>query len=128
VIIEIVEQGGENPPRSIQLIIPHKIRMIPLERIEYKCLVRLGDMQIRETAFVRQIQLPTSESVIVGGVSDLGGGSTHGETGQFGIHFHVHRLIRLNPNHKFITRDILENPRRNIIKLDSNLRFLLVQC
>jgi predicted hotdog family 3-hydroxylacyl-ACP dehydratase len=59
-IIKVMKERGKNPPRSIQLIIPHKIRMIPLERIKQKRLVRLGDMQIRKTAFVRQVQLPAS--------------------------------------------------------------------
>jgi hypothetical protein len=52
--------------------------------------------------------------------------STHCQSREFSVHFHIHRLIRLYANNKFIARDILEDTTSNIIELDSNFRFLFV--
>jgi len=134
-----MKERGENPPRSIQLIIPHKIRMIPFERIEEQSFICFGDMQVGKAAFVRQVQLKRGKPSISrkslnwegnkwGRKFYLGGCGTHGETRQFSVHFHVHRLVGLNPNDQFVTRDIFENAGRDVIKLDSNFHLLLVQC
>jgi len=58
-----MKERGENPPRSIQLIIPHKIRMIPLERVEEQSFVRFGNVQVGKATFVRQVQLKRKETI-----------------------------------------------------------------
>jgi hypothetical protein len=63
-VIKIMEEGGENPPGRIQLIIPHKIRMIALECVEEECFIGFRDMQIGKPAFIRQVQLNPPKSAV----------------------------------------------------------------
>ena len=61
-VIEVMEEGGENPPRSVQFVIPHKVTMIALEGVKEERFVRFGYIQVRETTPICQIKL---ESVTI---------------------------------------------------------------
>jgi hypothetical protein len=44
-------------PGDVQLIVPDKVGVIALERVEYERFVRFGDLGIRETPLVGEVHL-----------------------------------------------------------------------
>ncbi len=113
VVVKVVQQGREYPPARVELVVAHKVRVVALQRVEDERLVGLGDLEVREAAPVRQIELRHHR--------------LHAEAWQLRVHLDVHALVRLHADDELVPRDVLEDARRDILELDAHLGLLLVE-
>lgn len=92
---------------------PHKIRVVALQRVEDERLVRLGNLRVRKAPVVRQVH--------------LGRYCARLQPGRLGVHLEVHRLRRLYADDELVARDVLEDALRHVLELDADFDFGLVQ-
>lgn len=111
--VDPVENGGKDLPRHIQLVVPHKVAVVTLERIKDERLVRLGDPGILEPLLVREIELC--------------GDGAGCETGELGVHLEPDSLVGLNTHDELVTGDTGENAGGGILVLDADDHLGLVQ-
>jgi len=87
--------------------------VVTLQSIKDKCLVRLWDFEIAETASISEIKLSHR--------------SLHTEPRQLRVHLNIDTFVGLDANNKFIAGDVLEDTAGDVLKLDSYFSLLLVQ-
>lgn len=109
-----MQQRRKDLPSDVQLVVSHKVGVVSLERIEDERLVRLGDFSL-------------CESLLVGEVKFDGDG-TCSESGRFGVHLHVDCFGGLDPEHKLVSGNIVEDALDGVLELDSDFDFTLVEC
>jgi hypothetical protein len=108
-----VEERSEDSPGGVKLVVTDEVGVVTLEGVEDKSLVSLGDLKVRETTTVGEVE--------------LGNGSLHGQSGELGVHLDVDRLIRLDTDDELVTGDILEDSGSDVLELDTDLSLLLVE-
>ena len=113
IIIKIMKEWCEDPPTSVELIVTHKVGMIPLQRIQDEGLIRFRDDQITETPAVSEVELCNC--------------CLHAETREFRVHLDVNTLIGLDTNDEFIAGNVLKYAACDILELDANLGLLLIE-
>lgn len=113
VVVDVVQQIGENLPGNVQLVVSHKVGVVALEAVENQRLVGLGDSHVRVSAVVGQIEI---------GDNVLGG-----ETGQLGVHLHVDRLGGLDSDNQLVSRQVVDDTLGDISELHSDLHLTLVE-
>lgn len=113
VLVEVVEEWGEDSPGSIQLVVTDKVRVVSLQGIQDQGLVSLWDLEVGEAAAVGEIE--------------LGDNGLHAQTWKLRVHLDVDRLVWLDAHNKLVTWDVLEDTGGNILELDADLSLLLVQ-
>ena len=111
--VDPVQQRREDLPGNIELVVPDKVGVVALERIEDESLVRLRDLGIGESLLVRQVQLD--------------GDRARRKAGQLGIHLHVDGLGWLDSEHELVPRDVVEDALRGVLELDADLDLALVE-
>lgn len=87
--------------------------MIALQAVEHKRLVRLRDLEVRESASVGEVEF-----------SDYSLGA---EAGKLRVHLDVDTLVGLDAHNKLVSGNVLEDAGCDIFELDSDLRLLLVE-
>jgi hypothetical protein len=113
VVVEVVQQRGEDSPAGVELIVTDKVGVVALESVKDKGLVGFGDLQVGEAAAVREVQ--------------LGHDSLHGKTRKLGVHFDVDGLVGLHSDDKLVSGNVLEDSRGDVLELDTDFGFLLVE-
>jgi hypothetical protein len=113
VVIQVVQEGSEDAPAGIQLVVTNEVGVVALEGIQNQGFVGLGDLEVGEATAVGQVQ--------------LGDHRLHGETGQLGVHLDIDGLVGLNTDDKLVTGDVLEDTGSDVLELDADLGLLLVQ-
>ena len=108
-----MEQRGKDPPACVEFVVSDKVGVITLQRIKDERLIGFGDLEIRESSAVREIELSDD--------------SLHAQAGQLRIHLQVYALVGLDTDDEFVPRNVLKDSRGHILELDSNLRLLLVE-
>lgn len=102
-----------NLPSHIQLIMPHKVRVISLQRIEDQSFIRLWDLCVREAPLVRQVHLSRHRPSV--------------ETRSFGVELQVDRLGGLEADDKLVAGNVLEDALGDVLELDADFDFGFVQ-
>lgn len=105
--------GSTYLPSNIELVIAHKVRVVALEGVEDKALVRLRDELIGETPFVREVHLDRHRVRI--------------EAGRLRVELEVDGLAGLDADDELVTRDILENALRHVLVLYPDFYLCLVE-
>lgn len=100
-------------PCNIQLIVPHKVRVVTFQGVQNKRFISLGDLCIGESSLVRQIHLRRH--------------STGVQAGGFGVQFEVHGLGGLDADDQFVAGDVLEDALCDVFELDADFDFGFVQ-
>jgi len=100
-------------PGNIQFIITHKVGVVPLESVQDQCFVRLRDMNLAESTFVRQVHVHGDRASV--------------QAGRFCVQFEVHRLRWLDTNHELVSGNVFEDTLSDILELNSDLNLGLVQ-
>ena len=113
VVVEVVEERGEDPPAGIKLVVTNEVGVVALEAVEDEGLVGLGDLEVREPPAVGEIQ--------------LGNHGLHAKTRKLRVHLHVDTLVGLDADDELISGNILKNTRSDILELHANLGLLLVE-
>jgi hypothetical protein len=113
VVVQVVEDGSEDAPAGVKLVITNKVGLVALQAIKYERLVGLRDLKVGESSSVGQIK--------------LGDNSLHAETRQLGVHLDINTLVGLDTHNKLVSGNILKDTRCNILELDSDLGLLLVK-
>lgn len=108
-----MQERTEDSPAGIKLVVTDKVGVVALESIEDKRFVGLGDLQVGEAAAVGKVE--------------LGDNSLHGKTRKLGVHLDVDRLVGLDSDNKFISGDVLEDSRSDILELNTDFGLLLVE-
>jgi len=103
----------EDLPRHVKLVVTHKVRMVALEGVEDESFVRLGDLRIGKSLRVGHVELDRD--------------GTCGKARQFGVHFHINRFVRLNPEDELVSGDIGEDALNGILVLNPDLDLALIQ-
>lgn len=113
VVVEVMKERGENSPACIQLIISDKVGVITLQAVKDQRLICLGDLKIRESSAVGQVQ--------------FGNNGLHAQARQLRVHFDVDTLVGLDAHHQLVSGNVLENARGHVLELHADLRLLFVQ-
>lgn len=113
VVIQVVQERGEDPPAGIQLIVTDEVGVVALQSIQDQRLVGFGDLEVGEAAAVGEVELSHNR--------------LHGQARQLGVHLDVHGLVGLDADNELVARDVLENSGGNVTELDTDLGLLLVQ-
>ena len=114
VVVKVVQQGREDSPAGVKLVVANEVAVIALKRIENERLVSLRDFEVRESPPVREVEL-----------CDNG---LHAQAGKLGVHLDVDTLVGLDTDDQLVTGNVLEDARSDILKLDADLSLLLVEC
>ena len=99
-------------PSDIQLIIAHKVGVVPPERVQDQRFVRLRDMNLPESTLVCQVHVH--------------GNRTSVQARRFCVQFEVHRLRWLDTNHELVSGNIFEDTLSDVLELNSDLDLGLV--
>lgn len=113
VVVKVMKERGEDSPACIQLIITNEVGVVSLEGIQDERFICLRDLEVGESAAVGQIEL---------GNDGLGA-----QARKLRVHLDVDTLVGLDSHDKFISWDILEDTRCDVLELDSDLRLLLIK-
>lgn len=113
VVVQVVQERGEDAPGGVQLVITHEVGVVALEGVQDQGLVGLGDLEVGEAAAVGQVQ--------------LGHHRLHGQTGKLGVHLDVDGLVGLDTDDQLVAGNVLENTRGHILELNADLSLLLVE-
>lgn len=113
IVVKVVQERRENLPACVEFIVTHKVRVVTLQSVQDERFVGFGNLQVRETAAIGEIQLSHD--------------GLHGQARQLGVHLDVHRLVGLHSDNQLVTRDILENTRCDIAELNTDFGLLLIQ-
>ena len=113
VLVKVVQQRREDSPAGVELIVTNKVGVVSLESVKNERLVRLGDLEVAESAAVGEVK--------------LGDGSLHAKARQLRVHLDVDALVGLDADDELVAGNILEDSAGDILELDANLRLLLVE-
>jgi hypothetical protein len=113
VVVEVMEERGEDSPAGIQLVITNEVGVVTLQSIQNQGLVSLGDLEIGETTAVGKVKLRND--------------CLHRETGKLGVHLDVDRLVRLYSDDELVSGNVLEDAGGDVLELDSDFGLLFVQ-
>jgi hypothetical protein len=108
-----VEKRSEDSPTGVKLVVTDKVGVVTLKGIEDERLVGLGDLEVRETTAVGEIQ--------------LGNHGLHAQARELRVHLDVHTLVGLNADDKLVAGNVLEDTRGNVLELNADLGLLLVE-
>jgi hypothetical protein len=109
-----VQDGREDLPRDIELVVTDKVRVVAFESIKNEGFVGLGDSGVGETFGIGEVELD--------------GNCACGETGELGVHLHVNGLRRLDSQNELVSGDVVEDASCRVLELNSNLDLGLVEC
>lgn len=84
----------------------HEVGVIALECVENERLIRLGNLIIRESPFVRQVHLGWECARI--------------QTRHLGVQLQVHGFGGLNSQDEFVATDVFKNTGGDVLKLKSH--------
>ena len=113
VVIQVVQQRREDPPRSIQLVVSHEVGVIALHGIQNQALVGLWDLQVGKAPSVGEVQ--------------LGDDGLHAQARELGVHLDIDGFVGLHANDQFVAGDVLEDARGHVFELDADFGLLLVE-
>lgn len=95
VVVQIVEEGCEDAPAGIELIITDKVGLVALEAIQDQGLIRLRNLEVGESSSVGQVE--------------FGDNGLHAQTRKLGVHLDVDTLVGLDTHDKFVSGNVLKD-------------------
>lgn len=113
VCIQVVQEGREYPPRSIELVVTHKVRVVALQCVEDESLVGLGDLEVAEATAVGEVE--------------LGDGRLHAQAGELGVHLDVDGFVGLDADDELVAGNVFEYAGGDVLELDADFGLLLVE-
>lgn len=112
-LIDCLQDRRKDLPCCIQLIIPHKVGVVSIQRVQNQGLVRLRDHGVIEPARVRQIQVRND--------------GLHAQTRLLVHHLDIHGLVWLDADHNLVSGQVGEQVATHVLELDPDLGLLLVE-
>lgn len=112
-VVDPVEDGGEDLPRNVQLVVTDKVGGITLERVQDEGLVRLGNLDVGEAVLVRHVELDGD------GLGD--------KAGELVVELEVDGLVGLDAEDEFVARNVGEDTRGDVLELHTDLDLGLVE-
>jgi len=108
-----VQNGGENLPSDVELVLADKIGVVTLERVEDERLVRLWDLGLGEPPLIGQVHFD--------------GHGARVQARHLCVHLQVDRLGGLDAEDELVARDVVEDTLSDIFELDPHFHLSFVQ-
>lgn len=108
-----MQNRGKDLPSHVELIVPDKVAVVALERIQDQGLVRVGDPRVCESLLPRQVE--------------LGLDRTGFESREFRVHLDVDCLVGLDTQDELVSGNVVEDATGHIFELHSNFHLALVE-